>query len=194
MLPKHSKDIVFIVIILLLIGIIWGVPKEFWVLIMVNVIVIMVGILYVKIGGPIENSNSRERELDKEETKETVKAFDDSYEELKKMALEEIDEFLDEANYDSFENVIKGKNIANLFVDGNVGLDETIRNINSTCKFKSQMYYIGLYMISQANVEALTEKDYDYLLLGSEIIKSVSVPMETKVLTFLKNTKLKIKI
>ena len=49
MLPKHSKDIVFIVIILLLIGIIWGVPKEFWVLIMVNVIVIMVGILYVKI-------------------------------------------------------------------------------------------------------------------------------------------------
>ena len=110
------------------------------------------------------------------------------------MALEEIDEFLDEADYDSFENVIKGKNIANLFVDGNVGLDETIRNINSTCKFKSQMYYIGLYMISQANVEALTEKDYDYLLLGSEIIKSVSVPMETKVLTFLKNTKLKIKI
>ena len=78
MLPKHSKDIVFIVIILLLIGIIWGVPKEFWVLIMVNVIVIMVGILYVKIGGPIENSNSRERELDKEETKETGKAFDDS--------------------------------------------------------------------------------------------------------------------
>ena len=147
MLPKHSKDIVFIVIILLLIGIIWGVPKEFWVLIMVNVIVIMVGILYVKIGGPIENSNSRERELDKEETKETVKAFDDSYEEIKKMALEEIDEFLDEADYDSFENVIKGKNIANLFVDGNVGLDETIRNINSTCKFKSQMYYIGLYMI-----------------------------------------------
>ena len=64
------------------------------------------------------------------------------------------------------QNASTPKNIANLFIDGNVGLDETIRDINLTCKFKLQVYYIGLIMISQADVEALTEKDYDYLLIN----------------------------
>jgi len=47
MLEKHSRDIIFVVIILILIGIIWGVEKNIWILIAINVLVIMVCLLYV---------------------------------------------------------------------------------------------------------------------------------------------------
>ena len=64
MLQKHSRDIIFIVIILILIGVIWGVEKNIWILIAINVVVIMVGLLYVNV-----RDGDLEEEPEKEQTK-----------------------------------------------------------------------------------------------------------------------------
>ena len=193
MLPKHSKDIVFIVIILLLIGVIWGVPKESWVLISVNVIVIMVGILYVKLNGVIENSNIKiEDEEEEMFVFEKGENTEDTYEMLKEIAEEEADEFLEEANYENFENVIRGKEIAESFIEGKIELNEALKEIRGVCKFKLQAYYLGLSLISMADTEKMSEKDYDYIALGVKIVNGINLENGTKLLKFLRNTKLKI--
>ena len=192
MLPKHSKDIVFIVIILLLIGVIWGVPKEFWILIAVNVIVIMVGILYVKLNGVIENSNIKVEAEEEKFVYEKVENTEDTYERLKEIAEEEADEFLEEANYENFGNVIRGKEIAESFVEGKIELNEALKEIRGVCKFKLQAYYLGLSFISMADTEKMSEKDYDYIALGVKIVNSINLENGTKLLKFLRNTKLKI--
>ena len=192
MLPKHSKDIVFIVIILLLIGVIWGVPKEFWILIAVNVIVIMVGILYVKLNGVIENSNIKVEAEEEKFVYEKVENTEDTYERLKEIAEEEADEFLEEANYENFENVIRGKEIAESFVEGKIELNEALKEIRGVCKFKLQAYYLGLSLISMADTEKMSEKDYDYIALGVKIVNGINLENGTKLLKFLRNTKLKI--
>lgn len=192
MLPKHSKDIVFIVIILLLIGVIWGVPKEFWILIAVNVIVIMVGILYVKLNGVIENSNIKVEAEEEKFVYEKLENTEDTYERLKEIAEEEADEFLEEANYENFENVIRGKEIAESFVEGKIELNEALKEIRGVCKFKLQAYYLGLSLISMADTEKMSEKDYDYIALGVKIVNGINLENGTKLLKFLRNTKLKI--
>lgn len=194
MLPKHSKDIVFIVIILLLIGVIWGVPKEFWILISVNVIVIMVGILYVKLNGVIENNGIRVSETDKDisETLGKKTNVDDTYQKLLDISKKEIEEFLEEANYENFENVIKGKEIAENFINGKIELNEALNKIQNVCKFKLQSYYLGLSLITNAKIENMDEIDYDHIALGVKIIKEVNLEHDTDLIKFIRNTKLKI--
>lgn len=194
MLPKHSKDIVFIVIILLLIGMIWGVPKEAWILISVNVIVIMVGILYVHLNGEIVNSVLRVSETDKEiyEVLSKVTNKVDTYKRLVEIAEEEMEEFLEEANYENFDNVKKGKEIAENFINSEMQLEEAIHEIRSVCKFKLQAYYLGLSLIANVDANKMEEVDYDHIALGVKIIKGVHLDHDTELLKFLRNTKLKI--
>lgn len=194
MLPKHSKDIVFIVIILLLIGMIWGVPKEFWILISVNVIVVMVGILYVKLNGEIENHNINITKSDKVIYEMLSKNInkDDTYKKLVEIAEEEMDEFLEEANYENFDNVKKGKEIAENFINSEIELEEAINEIRSVCKFKLQAYYLGLSLIANVDVNRMEEVDYDHIALGVKIVKGVHLDHDTELLKFLQNTKLKI--
>ena len=194
MLPKHSKDIVFIVIILLLIGVIWGVPKAFWLLISVNVIVILVGILYVKLNGAIENNDIKITDTEKQiyEVLNENKNEEDTYKKLIDIAGEEVEEVLEEANYDNFDNVKNGRAIARKFIDGEISLTEAQREINKVCKFKLQAYYLGLALITVADVDRMDEMDYDYIALGVKIIKSLKLEHDTELVKFLRNTKLKI--
>ena len=124
MLQKHSKDIIFIVIILILIGIIWGVEKNIWILIAINVVVIMVGLLYVNV------NDVGSQPIEKKKTKES------SYLSLKNIAESEIDEFLNEVDYDDFESVKKGKELLEKFKVG-----EDIDSV--TNKIKKMQQYQG---------------------------------------------------
>ncbi len=179
MLQKHSKDIIFIVIILILIGIIWGVDKNFWLLIAINVVVIMVGLLYVNVS---EDGSS---------TSPKSQSKENSYFTLKNIAEAEMDEILAEVDYDDFESVKKGKDILNKFSVGD-DIDSVVSRIKKTCNYDMEVYYLGLTAICLANTSQLKEKDYAYISLGTNLIMS-SNKLKTRVTEFLKNTKLQFK-
>jgi len=176
MLKKHSKDIIFIVIILILIGIIWGVEKNAWIFIAINVLVIMIGLLYINIDeGPIESQTK-------------IKNKESNYFILKNMAEDEIDEFLNEVDYDDFESVKKGKEILNKFTI-NDDIDSTVNKLKKICNYDIELYYLGLLAISLANTSRLKEKDYAYISLGVELINS-SNKLKTRITEFLSKAKL----
>jgi len=176
MLQKHSKDIIFIVIILILIGIIWGVEKNIWILIAINVVVIMVGLLYVNVNDGVSDIAV------KKQPKEN------HYFTLKNIAENEIEEFLNEVDYDDFESVKKGKEILDKFrVDDD--LDATISKIKKICNYDIEIYYLGLTAILMANTNQLKEKDYAYITLGVRLVRS-SNKLRTRLTEFLKSTKL----
>ena len=172
MLQKHSKDIIFIVIILILIGIIWGVEKNIWILIAINVVVIMVGLLYVNV-----------RDMGTESaTKKSSK--ENNYFYLKNIAENEIEEFLNEVDYDDFESVKKGKEILNKF-NINDDIDNAVNKIKRLCNYEIEVYYLGLTAISMANTNQLKELDYDYITLGVKLVRS-SNKLKTRLIEFLK--------
>ena len=177
MLQKHSRDIIFIVIILILIGVIWGVEKNIWILIAINVVVIMVGLLYVNV-----RDGDLEEEPEKEQTKENV------YFTLKNIAEKEIDEFLNEVDYDDFESVKKGKEILDKF-HLSEDIDNTVNKIKKLCSYDIEIYYLGLLAITLANINQLKERDYAYILLGSKLIRSSS-KLRTRLTEFLRTAKL----
>jgi len=175
MLQKHSKDIIFIVIILILIGIIWGVEKNIWILIAINVVVIMVGLLYVNVTDVGYNV--------KEEKKDTK----NNYFTLKTIAEKEIEEFLNEVDYDNFENVKKGKEILDKFsFHHEVGV--IAGKIKKVCNYDIEVYYLGLTAITYANVNKLSEQDFAYIALGIRLINS-SNKLKTRLTDFLRTTK-----
>jgi len=175
MLQKHSKDIIFIVIILILIGIIWGVEKNIWILIAINVVVIMVGLLYVNVTDVGYNV--------KEEKKDTK----NNYFTLKTIAEKEIEEFLNEVDYDNFENVKKGKEILDKFsFHHEVGV--IAGKIKKVCNYDIEVYYLGLTAITYANVNKLSEQDFAYIALGIRLINS-SNKLKTRLPDFIRTTK-----
>ena len=177
MLQKHSKDIIFIVIILILIGIIWGVEKNIWIFIAINVVVIMVGLLYVNV------SEGFEAELPiKKQSKEN------HYFTLHNIVDVEMDELLNEVDYDDFESVKKGKEILNKFTI-NDDIDSTVNKLKKICNYDIELYYLGLLAISLANTSRLKEKDYAYISLGVELINS-SNKLKTRITEFLSKAKL----
>lgn len=175
MLQKHSKDIIFIVIILILIGIIWGVERNIWILIAINVVVIMVGLLYVNVNGGDDSFSIKK------------KPKENHYLSLKNIVEAEIDEFLNEIDYDDFENVKKGKEILEKF---NVGdnIESVISKIKKACNYDIEIYYLGLTAISMANVTQLKEIDYDYISIGIKLV-GTSKKMQTRLISFLKTAK-----
>lgn len=176
MLQKHSKDIIFIVIILILIGIIWGVEKNIWILIAINVVVIMVGLLYVNMTDVGYNV--------KEEKK---KPLANNYFTLKTIAEKEMEEFLNEVDYDNFENVKKGKAILDKFsYHDEVGV--IAGKIKKVCNYDIEVYYLGLTAITYANVNKLSEQDFAYIALGIRLINS-SNKLKTRLTDFLRTTK-----
>lgn len=174
MIEKHSRDVIFIVIILILVGIIWGVEKHFWILISVNVLIIMIGLLYV-------NYANIEFEVKKE-------SKNNNYDKLRNMAELEMDEFLNEVDYDDFESVKKGKEILNKFYVGE-NIDSVVNKIKKHCNYDIEMYYLGITAICMANTYKLKEQDYDYISIGIKLINS-SKKMETKLTNFLKKVKI----
>ena len=174
MLQKHSKDIIFIVIILILIGIIWGVEKNIWILIAINVVVIMVGLLYVNVNEG--ESSIIERKRPKE----------NNYFALKNIAEDEIEKFLNEVDYDDFESVKKGKVILDK-LEINDNIDNIAGKIKKNCNYDIEVYYLGLTAISMANVNQLKEIDYDYIKLGIKLVRSTN-KLTTRLTEFLKNT------
>ena len=176
MLQKHSKDIIFIVIILILIGIIWGVEKNFWILIAINVVVIMVGLLYVNA------SDVGTYAPEKKKSKENV------YVSLKRIAEDEIEELLNEVDYDDFESVKKGKEILSKFSVGD-DIDSTVNKIKKICNYDIESYYLGLTAISLANTSQLKEKDYDYIKIGTKLVGS-SDKLKTKITKLIHEIKL----
>lgn len=172
MLQKHSKDIIFIVIILILIGIIWGVEKNIWLLIAINVVVIMVGLLYVNVTeGDTENFNK-------------PKGKTNNYFSIKNIAEVEIDDFLNEVDYDDFESVKKGKEILDKIEVG-ADVDSVVNKVRKICNYDIEIYYLGLTAICMADTNQLKEKDYEYITVGVKLIKS-SKKIETRLTAFLK--------
>lgn len=176
MLQKHSRDIIFIVIILILIGIIWGVEKNIWMLIAINVVVIMVGLLYVNVNDI--NAQSGENKQTKE----------NNYVMLKSIAESEIEDFLNEVDYDDFESVKKGKEILDKF-SGGEDIESIIGKIKKACKYDIEVYYLGLVAITLANISQLKEKDYGYISIGIKLV-GASHKLKTRLTDFLKNTRL----
>jgi len=176
MLEKHSRDIIFVVIILILIGIIWGVEKNIWILIAINVLVIMVCLLYVNANDigiqPTEKKQSKEN----------------NYFTLKNIAEAEMDELLNEVDYDDFESVKKCREILEKF---KVGEDISIvaRRIKKACNYDIEIYYLGLVAITLANTNQLKELDYDYIEIGIKLV-GASHKLQTRLTEFLKTVKL----
>ena len=176
MLQKHSKDIIFIVIILILIGIIWGVERNIWLFIAINVVVIMVGLLYVNVsegGGDFNIKKSNPQ---------------NNYFSLKNIAEAEIDEFLNEVDYDEFSSVKKGKEILAKFTP-ETDIDTVVNKIKKVCSYDIEIYYLGLNAICMADTDRLKEQDYAYITLGVKLVKA-SDKIETKLKVFLKNNRI----
>ena len=176
MLQKHSKDIIFIVIILILIGIIWGVEKFIWLFIAINVVVIMVGLLYVNVSEGSGDFNIKSNNPK------------NNYFTLKNIAETEIDEFSSEVDYDEFSSVKKGKEILNKFEAGN-DIDPIVNKVKKICSYDIEMYYLGLNAICMADTDRLKEQDYAYITLGIKLVKA-SDKIETKLKAFLKKNKM----
>jgi len=172
MLQKHSKDVIFIVIILILIGIIWGVDKNIWALISVNVIVIMVGLLYM-------NTSEEYGAMT------TKKKHGNNYFSLKNIAEEEINDFLNEVDYDDFESIKKGKDILENFSTGD-NVDAKVNEIKDLCNYDIELYYLGLTAISMIDANLLKEKDFGLVSVGLKLVK-LSKKIETKFTVFMKN-------
>jgi len=172
MLQKHSRDIIFIVIILILIGIIWGVDKNIWALIAVNVVVIMVGLLYM-------NTSEEYGEMVKKRKRPN------NYFSLKAIAEEEINDFLNEVDYDNFESIKKGKDILEKYEVGD-NIDITIDRIKEACNYDIELYYLGLTAISMIDANLLKERDFSLVTIGIKLIKA-SKKLETKFTVFMKN-------
>lgn len=175
MLQKHSKDIIFIVIILILIGIIWEVERNIWILIAINVVVIMVGLLYVNV-----NEGDGSFTIKK-------KPKENHYLSLKNIAEAEINEFLNEVDYDDFENVKKGKEILDKFKVGD-DVESIVSKIKKVCNYDIEAYYLGLTAISMASATQLKEIDYDYIAIGIKLVNT-SKKMQTRLTSFLKTAK-----
>ena len=102
MLPKHSKDIVYIVIILVLIALLVGVSKDFWIIIAINILIIATGLIYVKLTD-IEEKVETTLRTAKETTSE--KKDEDPYVTLYKFAEIEKDECDEDADYGHFDAI-----------------------------------------------------------------------------------------
>ena len=172
MLQKHSRDIIFIVIILILIGIIWGVDKDIWALIAVNVVVIMVGLLYM-------NTSEEYGAMVKKKKRPS------NYFSLKSIAEEEINDFLNEVDYDNFESIKKGKDILEKYEVGD-NVDIIIDRIKEVCNYDIELYYLGLTAISMIDANLLKERDFSLVSIGIKLVKA-SKKLETKFTVFMKN-------
>ena len=172
MLQKHSRDVIFIVIILVLIGIIWGVDKNIWALIAVNVVVIMVGLLYMNTSEEYGEIVNKKRRIN-------------NYFSLKNIAEEEINDFLNEVDYDDFESIKKGKEILENYavVDS---VDAKVNEIKNLCNYDIELYYLGLTAISMIDANLLKERDFGLVSIGLKLVK-LSKKLETKFTVFMKN-------
>ena len=172
MLQKHSRDVIFIVIILILIGIIWGVDKNIWALIAVNVVVIMVGLLYMNTSEEYGAMVPKKKRAN-------------NYFSLKTIAEEEINDFSNEVDYDNFESIKKGKEILEKFEVGD-NVDAAVENIKEGCNYDIELYYLGLTAISMIDANLLKERDFALVSIGLKLVK-LSKKIETKFTVFMKN-------
>lgn len=176
MLQKHSKDIIFILIILILIGIIWGVEKNIWIFIAISVVVVLVGLLYININD-VSNQNNEKKYSQKE-----------YYFVLKNIVNEEMNDILTDVDYDNFTNIKKGKEILKNFKIGDE-LDNVVAKIKQITSYDIEIYYLGLTAISLIDAGNLSAIDYEYVKLGKKLVQN-SDKIKTKVTKFLKDAKL----
>ena len=140
MLPKHSRDVVYIVVILVLIGIIVGVSKDIWMMIIVNILVITTGLIYVKLND-IEEKVDHSLRMAENEMK-VAETDENPYVTLHRFAEIEKDECDEDADYSNFDAVRESHLLIAKFFSGEVSEKKMIHDISILCKTKLLMYYL----------------------------------------------------
>lgn len=187
MLPKHSRDIVYIVVILVLIAIMVGVPSEFWTVIIVNILIISTGLIYVKLTS-IEEKVETTLQLEKEKKKEKVS--ENPYITLHRFAEIEKDECDEDADYDSFDAIRDSHMVIAKYMSGELPERKLISDVTHICKTKLLIYYLGLESILKANAERMNVLDKQYIDIGIKLLKASHFDKKTPTLDFINKTHL----
>jgi len=189
MLPKHSKDIVYIVIILVLLGIMVGVPNEFWTIIVVNILIISIGLIYVKLTH-IEEKVEITLELEKEKEKKKSKIEENPYVTLYRFAEIEKDECDEDANYDGFDAIRESHMVITKYMAGDLTERKLIHDVSHICKTKLLIYYLGLESILKADVHRMNILDKQYIDIGIKLLRASHFDKKTPTLDFINKTHL----
>jgi len=182
MLPKHSRDVIYIVIILVLIAVMVGVPSEFWTVIVINILIISIGLIYVKLTS-IEEKVEITLQLEKEKKKE--KASENPYVTLYRFAEIEKDECDEDADYDNFDAIRESHMIIAKYMSGELPERKLISDVSHICKTKLLIYYLGLESILKADVNRMNILDKQYIDIGIKLLKASHFDKKTPTLDFI---------
>lgn len=185
MLPKHSKDVVYIVIILVLLAIMVGVPNEFWTVIIINILIISIGLIYVKL-----TSIEEKIEISLQKEKKNEKVSENPYVQLYNLAEVEKDECDENADYDSFDAIRDSHAVIAKYMSGELTERKLVSDISHICKTKLLIYYLGLESILKADVNRMNVLDKQYIDIGIKLLRASHFDKKAPTLEFISKRQL----
>lgn len=188
MLPKHSKDIVYIVVILVLIGMLVGLSKDVWIIIAINILVISTGLIYVKLTDIEEKVDTTLKTATNGKKNEKVE--ENPYVTLYRLAEYEKEDCDEDADYGNFDAVRDSHLVIAKYLSGKITERKFLTDISHICKTKLLIYYLGLESILKADVYRMDDLDKQYIDIGIKLLKASHFEKKTSTLDFINKSNL----